>query len=107
MSASNSSGIQTLLEAERKAQETVQEARAFRSQRLKASKADAAKEIEEYQKTKENEFYSASSKSENEGSQAESTADRNAQKDIDALKTSAEKGRAGVIQYLVEQTTTV
>lgn len=62
MSAQNSRGIQTLLEAERKAHEIVQNARSYRAQRLKASKADAAKEIEEYKKTKEAEFQANESK---------------------------------------------
>lgn len=107
MSASNSNGIQALLEAEKTAQESVQEARAFRSQRLKASKTDAAKEIEDYKKKKESEFSQQTSEFHAAEDKAESSGEKSAQSDIEALKKSAEKSRAQVVKYLVEQATTV
>lgn len=107
MSASNSNGIQALLEAEKTAQESVQEARAFRSQRLKASKTDAAKEIEAYRSTKEKEFNDNTAKFDTTEGKAESSGKSSAKSDIESLKKSADKSRAEVVKYLVEQATTV
>ncbi|OQV05929.1 hypothetical protein CLAIMM_10581 isoform 3 [Cladophialophora immunda] len=56
MSAQNSAGIQTLLDAEKEAQKIVQKAREYRTKRVKDAKTEAQKEIEEYRKKKEEEF---------------------------------------------------
>ncbi|KAL9601782.1 MAG: hypothetical protein Q9219_002272 [cf. Caloplaca sp. 3 TL-2023] len=53
MSAQNSKGIQTLLDAEREAQKIVQK---DRSKRVKDARAEAQKEIEDYRKQKEDEY---------------------------------------------------
>ena len=103
MSASNSSGIQTLLDAENKAQEIVQEARAYRSQRIKASKTDAAAEIEAYKKKKEDEFNNSTSQFEVNEKEAESATSDAAQGDIEAQKKKADEGRQGVLEFLVKQ----
>ncbi|KAI9043539.1 uncharacterized protein KD926_003309 [Aspergillus affinis] len=56
MSAQNSAGIQTLLDAEREAQKIVQQAREYRTKRVRDAKSEAQKEIEEYKNQKEAEF---------------------------------------------------
>ncbi|KAF9974027.1 H(+)-transporting V1 sector ATPase subunit G [Actinomortierella ambigua] len=56
MAASNSQGIQTLLEAEKEASRIVQKARQYRVQRLKDARAEAAKEIEELKAAKNQAF---------------------------------------------------
>ncbi|TFY68493.1 hypothetical protein EVJ58_g963 [Rhodofomes roseus] len=56
MSAQQSQSIQTLLEAEKEAAKTVQQARQYRVQKLKDARAQAAKEIEVYKRQKEDEF---------------------------------------------------
>ncbi|KAG9822514.1 hypothetical protein KCU86_g16581, partial [Aureobasidium melanogenum] len=56
MSAQNSAGIQTLLDAEREAQKIVQQAREYRTKRVKDARSEAQKEIDEYRNKKEEEF---------------------------------------------------
>lgn len=101
--ASNSAGIQKLLEAEHKAQEVVQEARAYRTQHIKASKVDAQKEVEEYKKKKEAEFKQSLKSDERSEESAESTASEEAQAQIAALKKEAHGNKSKVIKFLVEQ----
>lgn len=51
-----SSGIQTLLEAEKEASEIIARARKQKTQRLKEAKDEAEKEIQEFRAKKEEEF---------------------------------------------------
>merc|ERR1711939_748065 len=60
MSAQNSAGIQTLLDAEKEAQKIVQKAREYRTKRVKDAKTEAQKEIEEYRKRKKRSSRSSS-----------------------------------------------
>lgn len=53
-----SSGIQSLLKTEKEAAEIVNEARRYRTERLKSAKVDAQKDIDEYKKQKESELQS-------------------------------------------------
>lgn len=62
MSAQNTASIQTLLEAEKDAQQIVEKARQYRTQRLKDARSEAQKEIEKYKSTKEAEFKQYESK---------------------------------------------
>ncbi|KAA8913277.1 vacuolar ATPase [Sphaerosporella brunnea] len=80
MSAQNSSGIQTLLDAEREAQKIVQRARAYRTQKVKDARNEAHKEIEEYKKQKEAEF----KKFEAEHSGVHAQAEQEAEKEVQA-----------------------
>lgn len=56
MSAQNTASIQTLLEAEREAQQIVERARAYRQQRLKDARTEAGKDVETYKQKKDAEF---------------------------------------------------
>ncbi|KAF1988531.1 hypothetical protein K402DRAFT_25566 [Aulographum hederae CBS 113979] len=77
MSAQNSAGIQTLLEAEKEAQKIVQQAREYRTKKVKDARSEAQKEIDEYRKSKEDEFkafekeHSSGNKKEEEKSNTE------------------------------------
>ncbi|VDB88653.1 unnamed protein product [Peniophora sp. CBMAI 1063] len=73
MAAQHSQGIQTLLEAEKEAAKVVQQARQYRVQRLKDARTEAQKEIDEYRKSKEDEFnaFQSSHKGTNESAQVE------------------------------------
>ncbi|KAF9584987.1 H(+)-transporting V1 sector ATPase subunit G [Lunasporangiospora selenospora] len=56
MAASNTAGIQRLLEAEKEASRIVQKARQYRVQRLKEARAEASKEIEDLKASKNDAF---------------------------------------------------
>lgn len=56
MSAQNTASIQTLLEAEKDAQQIVEKARQYRTQRLKDARSEAQKEIDKYKSKKESEY---------------------------------------------------
>lgn len=56
MSAQNTASIQTLLEAEKEAQQIVEKARQYRTQRVKDARSEAQKEIEKYKAKKEAEY---------------------------------------------------
>lgn len=62
MSAQNTASIQTLLEAEKDAQQIVEKARQYRTQRLKDARSEAQKEIEKYKSKKDAEFKDYESK---------------------------------------------
>lgn len=62
MSAQNTASIQTLLEAEKDAQQIVEKARQYRTQRLKDARSEAQKEIDKYKSKKESEFKEYESK---------------------------------------------
>lgn len=56
MSAQNTASIQSLLEAEKEAQQIVEKARQYRTQRVKDARSEAQKEIEKYKSKKEAEY---------------------------------------------------
>ncbi|PRT53170.1 V-type proton ATPase subunit G [Wickerhamiella sorbophila] len=105
MSASSSPGIQTLLAAEQKAQDIVQKARQYRSERLKASKADALKEVEEYKQKKEAEFASSSTNEQVSANQLNEDAEKAAQAQIEAVQKQGAASKDKVIKMLVERVT--
>ncbi|KAF2453485.1 vacuolar ATP synthase subunit G [Lineolata rhizophorae] len=79
MSAQNSIGIQTLLDAEREAQKIVQKAREYRTKRVRDARSEAQKEIEDYRKQKEGEFKAF----ENEHSSGNKKAEEEANKETE------------------------
>ncbi|TIA87709.1 hypothetical protein E3P99_03015, partial [Wallemia hederae] len=62
-SRSSSQGIQTLLEAERDAALIVQQARDYRTTKLKQARVDAQKQVDDIKKAKEDEFKQMQEKS--------------------------------------------
>lgn len=99
---SNQSGIQTLLNAEKEAHSIVQEARQYRTQRLKAAKTDAATDIQEYKTTKEAEL----KKYEEEHSGLNEVIDKEAEeavaKELVSIKKTASEKKAQVVKLLVD-----
>ncbi|KAF2628893.1 V-type ATPase [Macroventuria anomochaeta] len=105
MSAQNSAGIQTLLDAEREAQKIVQQAREYRTKRVKDARSEAQKEIEEYKKEKETEYQ----KFEKEHSSGNKKAEDDARKDTDAKVKEVEdlgsKSGSKVVEQLINAVT--
>ncbi|KAF2676965.1 V-type ATPase [Lentithecium fluviatile CBS 122367] len=105
MSAQNSAGIQTLLDAEREAQKIVQQAREYRTKRVKDARSEAQKEIEEYRKEKEAEFQ----KFEKEHSSGNKKAEDDAKKDTDAkvqeIQGIGKKSGSKVVEQLIAAVT--
>ncbi|KAI4648070.1 hypothetical protein J4E90_004087 [Alternaria incomplexa] len=99
MSAQNSAGIQTLLDAEREAQKIVQQ---DRTKRVKDARNEAQKEIEDYRKEKESEYQ----KFEKEHSSGNQKAEEDAKKDTDAkvkeIDEIGNKSGSKVVDQLIE-----
>ncbi|CAA9967106.1 hypothetical protein PTNB73_10378 [Pyrenophora teres f. teres] len=102
MSAQNSAGIQTLLDAEREAQKIVQQAREYRTKRVKDARNEAQKEIEDYRKEKEDEYQ----KFEKEHSSGNQKAEEDAKKDTDAkvkeIEEIGNKSGSKVVEQLIQ-----
>ncbi|CAH0051513.1 unnamed protein product [Clonostachys solani] len=113
MSAQNSSGIQTLLDAEREASKIVQKAREFpdnptvanhdtvRTKRVKEARDEAKQEINDYRAQKEQEFKKFEAEHSKGNEQAEDEANKEAEKQIQIIKEAGKKGQAGVIKNLL------
>merc|ERR1711900_106450 len=93
MSAQNSAGIQTLLDAEREAQKIVQRAREYRTKRVKEARDEAKKEIDEYKKF-ESEHTSGNKK-------AEEDANKDAEQKIKEIRAAGKKGQDAVVKDLL------
>ncbi|KAM0802006.1 H+-ATPase G subunit-domain-containing protein [Usnea florida] len=107
MSAQNSKGIQTLLDAEREAQKTVQKAREYRSKRVKDARNEAQKEIEEYRKQKDDEFKEFEKKHTSGNKKAEEDASKDAEEQLKQIKEAGSKTGDKVIQDLLSAVTQV
>ncbi|KAJ5108684.1 V-type proton ATPase subunit G [Penicillium angulare] len=107
MSAQNSAGIQTLLDAEREAQKIVQQAREYRTKRIREAKAEAQKEIEEYRNSKEEEYKKFEAEHSSGFKKAEEDADKEAQEKLKEIKASGQKQGDKVVDGLIKSTTIV
>ncbi|KKA18524.1 hypothetical protein T310_7518 [Rasamsonia emersonii CBS 393.64] len=96
MSAQNSAGIQTLLDAEREAQKIVQQ---DRTKRVKDARTEAQKEIEEYRRQKEEEFRKFEAEHTSGNKKAEEEANREAELRLQEIKEAGKKHGDKVIQY--------
>merc|ERR1712169_101841 len=88
MSAQNSAGIQTLLDAEKEAQKIVQKAREYRTKRVKDAKTEAQKEIEEYRNKK-----------------AEDDANKEAEAKVKEIQEAGKKSGKKVVEDLIKAVT--
>ncbi|KAL6714054.1 hypothetical protein ACLMJK_008548 [Lecanora helva] len=104
MSAQNSKGIQTLLDAEREAQKIVQK---DRSKRVKDAKNEAQKEIEDYRKQKDAEFKEFEKKHTSGNKQAEEDASKDADEQLKAIREAGNKKGDQVIEDLLKMVTDV
>ncbi|KAI9797198.1 MAG: H(+)-transporting V1 sector ATPase subunit G [Piccolia ochrophora] len=120
MSAQNSAGIQTLLDAEREAQRIVQQAREYRTKRVKDARNEAQKEIEDYRKQKDEEFKKFETEARlyqwkqlrilqhsSGNKKAEEDADQEAESRIKEIKESGSKSGKKVVEDLLKAVTTV
>ncbi|KAK4172295.1 H+-ATPase G subunit-domain-containing protein [Triangularia setosa] len=102
MSAQNSAGIQTLLDAERDASKIVQKAREYRTKRVREARDEAKKEIEAYRAKKEGEY----KKFEAEHTQGNKAAEEEANKEADAqiakIREAGKNNQSKVVEDLLE-----
>lgn len=101
MSAQNSAGIQTLLDAEREASKIVQKAREYRTKKVREARDEAKKEIEAYKAKKEAEFKKFEAEHTQGNKQAEDEADKEAQAKIAEIKEAGKKGQDQVVNDLL------
>ncbi|KAK4443494.1 vacuolar ATPase [Podospora aff. communis PSN243] len=101
MSAQNSAGIQTLLDAEREASKIVQKAREYRTKRVKEARDEAKKEIEAYRAEKEAEFKKFEAEHSQGNKEAEAEADKEAEAKINEIKSAGQKNQDKVIKDLL------
>ncbi|KAB8290768.1 hypothetical protein EYC80_008405 [Monilinia laxa] len=102
MSAQNSAGIQTLLDAERDAQKIVQRAREYRTKRVKEARDEAKKEIDAYRKEKEDEFKKFEAEHTSGNKKAEEDANEDAEIKLNEIEEAGKKGGDQVISDLLK-----
>ncbi|KAF1954527.1 vacuolar ATPase [Byssothecium circinans] len=102
MSAQNSAGIQTLLDAEREAQKIVQE---DRTKRVKEARSEAQKEIEDYRTEKENEFQKFEKEHSSGNKKAEDDAKKDTDEKVKEIEQIGEKSGSKVVEQLISAVT--
>ncbi|KAJ7634125.1 H+-ATPase G subunit-domain-containing protein [Mycena polygramma] len=103
MSAQQSHGIQTLLEAEKDAAKIVQQARQYRVQKLKDARSEASKEIDEYKKAKEQEFKAFESSHAGTTSNAQTAVDKETEVNLRNISDSFNKNKDQVVKKLLDR----
>ncbi|KAF5375223.1 hypothetical protein D9758_000264 [Tetrapyrgos nigripes] len=103
MSAQQSQGIQTLLEAEKEAAKIVQQARQYRVQKLKDAHSEASKEIEEYKKAKEAEFKAFEASHAGTTSEAQAAVDKDTEVKLKSITDQYNKNKEAVVQKLLDR----
>ncbi|AEO59344.1 hypothetical protein MYCTH_2081891 [Thermothelomyces thermophilus ATCC 42464] len=101
MSAQNSAGIQTLLDAEREASKIVQKAREYRTKRVREARDEAKKEIEAYRAKKEAEYKAFEAQHTQGNKQAEEEANREVEAKIAEIKETGKKNQDKIIKDLL------
>ncbi|CAM1501144.1 Fc.00g103060.m01.CDS01 [Cosmosporella sp. VM-42] len=101
MSAQNSAGIQTLLDAEREASKIVQKAREFRTKRVREARDEAKQEIADYKSSKEDEYKKFEAEHSKGNEAAEEEANRDADQQIKEIQAAGKKGQAQVVKNLL------
>ncbi|EAW10915.1 uncharacterized protein ACLA_065490 [Aspergillus clavatus NRRL 1] len=101
MSAQNSAGIQTLLDAEREAQKIVQQAREYRTKRIRDAKSEAQKEIEEYKQQKEEEFKKFEAEHSSGYKKAEEDANKEAEVKVEDIHAAGKEKGGKVVDDLI------
>lgn len=99
-----SSGIQSLLKTEKEASEIVNEARKYRTNRLKCAKADAQQEITEYKKQKEAELKSYEAEHAGLNESIGKDADIQVEKELASIKSTYAEKKTSVVKLLVDAT---
>ncbi|KAF4302264.1 vacuolar ATPase [Botryosphaeria dothidea] len=117
MSAQNSAGIQTLLDAEREAQKIIQKENVLqlrsptaafdRTKRVKDARSEAQKEIEEYRQKKEEEFKAFEKEHSSGNKKAEEEADKATDVKLKEIKDIGGKSGSKVVDQLLTAVTDV
>ncbi|KAI9835247.1 MAG: hypothetical protein M1838_005331 [Thelocarpon superellum] len=102
MSAQNSAGIQTLLDAEREAQKIVQKAREYRTKRVKEARSEAQSEIDAHRKQTEEEFKKFEAEHSSGNKKAEEEADAEADATIKEIGEIGKKKGGQVVDDLLK-----
>ncbi|OHE94231.1 V-type ATPase [Colletotrichum orchidophilum] len=106
MSAQNSAGIQTLLDAEREASKIVQKGMlkigTVRTKRVKEARDEAKKEIEAYRNSKEDEFKKFESEHSQGNKAAEDEANKEAEGKIKEIQGAGKKSQDKVVADLLK-----
>ena len=97
-----SSGIQAMLKTEKDAAEIVNEARKYRTNRLKSARTDAQKEIDEYKKQKEEELKQYESKHAGLNESLEKDADAQVQEELEARRKQFKEKKDSVVKLLID-----
>ncbi|KAK7030728.1 H+-ATPase G subunit-domain-containing protein [Favolaschia claudopus] len=103
MSAQQSQGIQTLLEAEKEAAKIVEQARQYRVQKLRDARSEAGKEIDEYKKAKEQEFKAFESSHAGNTTNAQTAVDKETEVNLKAINDSFGKNKDAVVKKLLDR----
>lgn len=96
------SGIQSLLKTEKEAAEIVNEARKYRTARLKLAKLDAQKEIDEYKKLKESDLSNFEQEHLGENESGEKEANAKVEKSLKDIQETYNKHKDTVVKQLVD-----
>ncbi|KAI9225303.1 MAG: H+-ATPase G subunit-domain-containing protein [Piptocephalis tieghemiana] len=101
--ASNSQGIQTLLEAEKEASKIVAKARQYRVQRLKDARTEASKEIEELKARRASEFQHMEQGDSGSADAFVKDLQKDTQEKIDAVRQAYDANNEKVISFLLNK----
>ncbi|KAF9921510.1 H(+)-transporting V1 sector ATPase subunit G [Linnemannia zychae] len=107
MAASNSQGIQTLLEAEKEASKIVQKARTYRTQRLKDARSEAAKEIDELKAAKNEAFKNFEQEHAGSSDQTSQRVEIETEQKRVQIEAEFNKNRGAVLEKLLDTVFTV
>ncbi|EJU03653.1 V-type ATPase [Dacryopinax primogenitus] len=98
-----SQNIQTLLDAEKEAAKLVQQARQYRTQRLKDARTEADKEIAEYRKQMDAEYKKFEAERSGSTQSVQSGIDKETEQRISSINDAFEKNRRDVVKKLLER----
>lgn len=97
-----SSGIQALLKTEKEAAEIVNEARKYRTNRLKSARTDAQTEIDEYKRQKEEELKTYESKHAGLNEKLEKDADKQVQGELESIRAHFKDKKDAAVKLLID-----
>jgi len=103
MSAQQSQGIQTILEAEKEADKIVKQARQYRTQKLKDARSEADKEIQEYKKRKEREYKEFEDSRAGTTQDSQSAVDKDTEVKLTTISESFQANREQVVEKLLDR----
>jgi len=101
--AAHSQGIQTLLEAEKEAGKVVQQARQYRTQRLKDARSEAAKDLETYKAKKEADLKEFEAKHDGVMKANQAAIDKETNEKLAVLEASYKQNKDKVVKKLLDR----